>query len=93
MNNLKITKVTPESVGVSSDDILDFYKSLDDYGFYTHSILMARGDKVITETYYKPFNVNTLHRVYSVSKSFVAIAIGLALTEKILSLDDKIIDY
>ena len=93
MNGLKITKVTPESVGVSSVDVLDFYKTLDDYGLYTHSLLMSRGNNVLTETYYAPFNENTLHRIYSVSKSFVSIAIGLAYTEKLLSLDDKIIDY
>ena len=93
MDKFKILSATPESVGVASKDVIEFYKTLESCGFYTHSILMARGDKVFSTAYYKPFNEKFLHRVYSVSKSFVAVAIGLAYTEKLLSLSDKIIDY
>lgn len=86
-------KITPESVGVSSEKVLDFIKTLDDERFHNHSIIMAKGDKIFAECYYKPFNENFLHRMYSVSKSFVAIAVGMAMTEGILSLDDVIVDY
>lgn len=93
MKEINAKKVTPESQGICSKDVLDFLKTFDEYGLYTHSVLMAKGDNVITETYYKPFDKNTLLRQYSVSKSFVSMAVGLALTEKLLSLEDKIIDY
>lgn len=93
MCNFEIKKVTPESQGLSSKTILEFLKTFDDYGLYTHSILLARGDNIITESYYKPFNKNSLHRAYSVSKSFVSMAIGVAVTEKLITLDDKIVDY
>ena len=42
---------------------------------------------------YKPFDEKFLHRMYSVSKSFVAIAVGVAVTEGLISLDDVICDY
>ena len=86
-------KITPESAGISSEKVLDFIKTLDECKFHTHSIIMAKGDKIFSESYYKPFCKNFLHRMYSVSKSFVAIAIGLAKTEGLLSLDDVIVDY
>ena len=86
-------KATPESVGISSKAILDFLKCLDEYRMHTHSVFMARGEKVVAECYYAPFHKDFLHRMYSVSKSFVAIAVGLAVTEGLISMDDVIVDY
>lgn len=86
-------KVTPESLGVSSEKVLSFIKTLDDCRLRNHSIIMSKGDKIFLESYYKPFHKDFLHRMYSVSKSFVAVAIGLALTEGLIKLDDVIIDY
>ena len=40
---------SPESVGISSHDLLNFYKALDGYHLSTHSVIMARGDKIFTE--------------------------------------------
>lgn len=84
---------SPESVGVSSRDILKFYKALDGYHLSTHSVIMARGDKIFTECYYEPFNKDFLHRMYSVSKSFVSIAIGFCEQDGLISLDDPMIKY
>ena len=86
-------KVTPESVGVSSEKVLEFIKILDDCRLRNHSIIMAKGDKIFAECYYKPFNKKFLHRMYSVSKSFVAMAVGVAVTEGLIKLDDVIVDY
>ncbi|MBO5198623.1 MAG: serine hydrolase [Lachnospiraceae bacterium] len=85
--------VSPESAGISSEVILDFWKRYDSYEFSTHSIIMARGDKIFAEAYYAPFHKDFKHRMYSVSKSFVAAAVGLCEEEGLLSLDDKLADY
>lgn len=85
-------KATPESVGISSEKVLEFIRVLDDCRMHTHSILMARGNRVFAEAYYKPFHEKFLNRMYSVSKSFVAVAVGLAVTEGVLSMDDVIED-
>jgi len=84
---------TPEEAGISSKHVLGFIKTLESYNFCTHSIIMARGDKVFAEMYYKPFDKDFKHRMYSVSKSFVAVALGMAIDEGLLSLDDKMVKY
>ena len=86
-------KASPEELGISSKDVLSYIQVLDERRMHLHAILMARGESVFAEGYYKPFHKDFLHRMYSVSKSFVAIAVGLAVTEGIFSLDDAIIDY
>ena len=85
--------VTPESCGIESARVLDFLEYLEDSGLTTHSILMMKDDKIFAEAYWKPFDKDFCHRMYSQTKSYVSIAIGLLIEEGKLSLDDKIYDY
>jgi len=66
---------------------------LDDKHMKTHSIIMAKGDKIFAECYYSPIDSKFLQRMYSVSKTFVAVAVGLAMTEGLIDMDDSIVKY
>ncbi|MGN0377797.1 MAG: serine hydrolase domain-containing protein [Suilimivivens sp.] len=83
----------PEETGVPSGCIIDFIERLRKHEVPMHSLLIMHHDKLITEGYYAPCTEDTLHRMFSVSKSFTAIAIGLLADEGKLSLDDPIIKY
>lgn len=84
---------TPEKMGIKSENILSFIKVLEDTRLATHDVLIMRHGKIIYEAYWKPFDKDFRHRMYSVTKSFVAIAIGFLEQEGKLSLDDKISKY
>ena len=86
-------KVTPESIGISSKAIYDFLAMLERRGATMHSIVMSRYGKIFSENYWAPFNKDSVHRMYSETKSYVAIAVGLLEEEGKISLDDKIVDY
>lgn len=86
-------KISPERAGISSKHILDYIKTLESYDLKTHSIIFAKGNDIFAECYYKPFDRDFKHRMYSMSKSITAIAVGLAEQEGLLSLDDKFMDY
>ena len=79
--------VSPESVGISSKEVLKFIQTLDRYHFCTHSFIMARGMDIFAEGYYAPFHKDFKHRMYSVSKSFVSVAVGLAVEDGLLGLE------
>ena len=66
----------PESVGIPSDAIEAFLRKILDKRLYMHSVLLVRHGKLICECYWKPFNRDRKHRMYSTSKSFVSAAIG-----------------
>ena len=83
---------TPESVGISSANIRKFVTRLDKREMHAHSVLIARGDSIVYEGYWAPFNADYCHRMYSVTKSFVSVAIGLCVEDGLISLDDKITD-
>ena len=85
--------MTPEQAGISSENVLNFVQTLEKYRFMTHSIMMAKGNGIFAECHYAPFDASFEHRMYSVSKSFVAVAVGLAKTQGLIRLDDRIVDY
>lgn len=84
---------TPESVGISSRAMEAMITELRDSPFFSHSILVARHGRVVTEGYFAPFTKDSFHRMYSTTKSFVATAIGLLIDEGRVSLDDKIVKF
>lgn len=58
-----------------------------------HSMIMARHGKVVAEVYYAPFDKDTLHRMYSETKSFISLAVGLLISDGTVRLDDPICEY
>lgn len=86
-------KITPEQAGISSENVVRFIKILNKRGLATHSVLMMHGDDIFAEYYWKPFNKDFCHRMYSQTKSYVGIAIGLLQEDGLLNIDDRIAQY
>lgn len=84
--------VSPESEGIASEQILDLIKQIEYYKINIHSLLIARNGNIIAETYAKPFHKDYMHRIYSSSKTFVALAVGYAVTKGIMKTTDKLVD-
>lgn len=84
---------TPKSVGVSAEIVNDFFKNAKEKNLEYHSLMVIRNGKVAVEWYNEPFDKDTNHSVYSVSKSFTSTAIGFAVSEGLISLDDKLLDF
>lgn len=87
------TKTTPENVGISSAYITKMLTNLAKHNIPMHSLLIARGDKLIFEGYWDPIKPQENHRMYSQTKSYVGMAVVQLAAEGKLSLQDKIIDY
>lgn len=80
--------VSPQSVGISPTNIDKYVKKIESTRLATHSIIMAKGDNIFFERYWEPFNKDFKHRMYSVSKSFVSLAVGFLIQDGKLNLDD-----
>ena len=85
--------VSPESEGLSSEKILKFLDIVNGEKLNLHSFALARHGKIMAEGYFKPFDKDFRHRIYSCSKSFVALAVGKLIGDGYVKLSDKIIDY
>ena len=86
-------KITPEQAGISSKYVKKFVETLNRRGLVTHSVLMMKGNDIFAEYYWAPFTKDTCHRMYSETKSYMAVAIGLLIEDGKLSLNDKIVDF
>lgn len=89
-----ITNTTfPEAAGISASCIIDALREINIREVSMHSFLLCKDDCLVAEGYYAPVKKNDLHRMFSVTKSFTSIAIGLLQEEGRLSLDDSIVKF
>lgn len=88
-----IGTITPKAAGISERAIQCFLREINRRGITMHSVLMLRGNDIFFERYWAPFTADRVHRMYSVTKSFVAIAVGCLLDEGKIDLDDPIVKY
>jgi len=93
MENFTFEFCKPEEVNIPSGNIKNFLKILKEKKICMHSILMMHKGKVFYEDYAKPYDKDSLQRMYSISKTFTALAVGILADDKVISLDDKVVDY
>jgi len=73
--------------------VLAFLNALEASQANMHGFLFMREGEIAAEGYWKPFHKDHPHRMYSVSKSMTALAIGMLLGDGYLKLDDHIASY
>ena len=84
---------TPEGAGIPSAAVVRFLGRLEAKRLCMHSVLMLRRGELAVEAYWRPYDRRSLHRLYSTSKSVVAVAVGLLVGEGRVRLDDPIAAY
>ena len=86
-------RTSPEAQGVSSTAILDFIDSVEAAGIEMHSLMLLRHGSVVAEGWWSPYAAERQHVLFSLSKSFTSTAAGLAVSEGLITLDDKVVSY
>ncbi|MDZ4401732.1 serine hydrolase [Prosthecobacter sp.] len=89
----KLARSMPEAEGVSSKAILDFLDAVAREKFELHSFMMLRHGKVIAEGWWEPYGPELVHTMYSMSKSFTSTAVGFAVAEGKMSVEDKVVSF
>lgn len=84
---------TPEAQGIPSWALEKLLKRLEEHRIPLHSILIARHGHLVLEAYSRPYGREILHRMFSQTKSLTSLAVGLLISDGVLSLQDKICDY
>lgn len=54
--------------------------------------MVVRGGHVIAEGWWAPYSAQRPHLLYSLTKSFTSVGVGLAVADGLLSLDDRVVD-
>lgn len=80
------------SVGISYRDANSFLDKLEALGTEIHALMIQRHGKTAIEGYWAPYAPGVIHGCQSLSKTVTGIALGAALHEGILGLDELLVD-
>lgn len=84
---------SPESQGVSSARVRAFVEAADQNVSDMHSFMLLRHGHVVAEGWWAPEAADKPHILWSLSKSFTSTAVGLAVAEGRLNIDDKVLTF
>jgi CubicO group peptidase (beta-lactamase class C family) len=87
-----LPRSSPESQGVSSAAVLGFVEAADQIDSM-NSFMLVRHGHVVAEGWWAPYSAESPHSLYSLSKSFTSTAVGMAVAEGKLSLDDEVLKF
>jgi CubicO group peptidase (beta-lactamase class C family) len=90
--NMPLPRSTPEAQGISSQAVREFVEAADKINTL-HSFMIVRHGQVIAEGWWKPEAADKPHVLASLTKSFNATAVGLAIEDGKLSLDDPVLKF
>jgi CubicO group peptidase (beta-lactamase class C family) len=88
-----LPRSSPEAQGVSSAALLAFVEAADQKIEAMNSFMLVRHGHVVAEGWWSPYDATSPHSLYSLSKSFTSTAVGLAIAEGKLSLDDDVLKF
>jgi len=89
----RLPRSTPESQGISTAAIAAFLDAVERTGAGLHSFMLVRHGHVVAEGWWAPYAPALRHMLYSLSKSFVSTAVGLAVAEGRLTVDDAVVRF
>lgn len=96
MPDCQFPRSTPEAAGISSSAILDFIDALEQHEHpldAVQSFMLLRHGNVVAEGWWAPYQPAFPHMLYSLSKSFTSSAIGIAVAEGLLTVDDPVLQF
>ncbi len=94
MSTDPLPRSTPAAQDVSGAGVRDFLDTIAAApDIELHSLMVLRHGQVIAEGWWAPYQPAELHLLYSLSKSFTATAVGFAVAEGRLSLDDPVVAH
>ena len=91
--SVALQRSIPEREGVSSEAITDFLNAVEQSDHEFHSFMLLRHGKVIAEGWWSPYAPDLKHTMYSASKSFTSTAVGFAVSEGLINVDDKVVSF
>jgi len=84
----------PEDQGLDPQTLAEMLATIQARRLNLHSLLVIRNGTLVSETYFGPYQADTPHESYSVTKSFIATLIGIASDRGAIDqLDRPILDF
>src|SRR5690606_32576858 len=73
--------------------LVDMFNKIEEEKYNIHSMMLLDEGSKVFEAYAHDFNPDSKNNVYSVSKSFLSVAIGILIDLKLMNLDNLVLFY
>ncbi|WP_439688486.1 serine hydrolase domain-containing protein [Curtobacterium sp. SP.BCp] len=85
---------SPSALGIDGRGVSAFLDALDSTpDVEPHSFLLLRHGRVAAESTWDPYRADSVHLLYSLSKSFTAAGVGIAVRAGLIDLDATVLSY
>jgi CubicO group peptidase (beta-lactamase class C family) len=88
-----LDSITADSAGINMPALDDFIHALEDASATMRGFVLLRHGKAVGRHFWQPYHEDDPIWVYSLSKSFCSTAVGFAIQEGLLKLDDLVLSF
>ncbi|MEN9933555.1 MAG: hypothetical protein RLZZ387_134 [Chloroflexota bacterium] len=89
----RLPRSAPEAHGIPSNAIRAFVEAASANTPHIHSLMLVRHGSVVAEGWRAPYAPELPHVLFSLSKSFASTAVGLAVADGLLTVDDRVLPF
>src|SRR5215469_9942066 len=87
-----LPRSAPSAERIDAKSVIALLDRLDERSVECHSIMVVRHGRVVAEGWWAPYGPDRPQLLYSLTKSFISIAVGFAVNDGLLGLDDRVAD-
>lgn len=88
-----LPRANPSERNVSAARIAEFLSECGSLGVELNSLMIWRGGAVVAEGWAWPYRADLKHMMHSATKSFLSVAVGLAIEEGRFRLEDRVVSF
>jgi len=93
MSTHQLPHSTPAAQGIDPAAIAAFIDAIEANKLELHSFILVRHGHQIAQGWWHPYQADLPHMLFSLSKSFTSTAVGLAVNEGLLTVEDQLISF
>lgn len=93
LSEYTLPRSAPEEQGIASSAILAFLDAVEKEGLELHGLMLLRHGYVTAEGWWAPYGPGHPHMLFSLTKSFTSTAVGFAVSEGLLNIEDPVISF
>ncbi|AEF82110.1 serine hydrolase domain-containing protein [Leadbettera azotonutricia] len=90
---IKLDSIAADSAGINKPALDDFVHALEGASATMRGFVLLRYGKAVQRHFWQPYHEDDPIWVYSLSKSFCSTAVGFAIQEGLLKLDDPVLSF
>ena len=93
INNI-FQEAIPEQAGLTSDGLIELFRMISNTeGVSPHAMLVLSDGILVAKGEWSPYNASYPHVSHSLCKSIVSMAVGCAISQELMSLDETLGDW